>query len=200
PALNAALGLAYCVGVEVDPDDWTALRKVVEEHLPAVEDEARELTAPLRQAVEGTRFDLEGRWEAVEYLCGRLEAIAHKQLRGVAFSDAERQLIKGYGEWLADVMFYAGNTYSDPHDDAMRISEVFFDPARGKRLLAGIGRPHPIWVVYPWQGKDVICKGAVMAYHEFERDAPLDDTEWKALLDSPAAPKPPLWAEPLYAR
>lgn len=200
PVLNAALALAYCVGVEVDPDDWTALRKVVEEHLPAVEDEARELTAPLRQAVEGTRFDLEGRWEAVEYLCGRLEAIAHKQLRGVAFSEAERQLIKGYGEWLAHVMFYAGNTYSDPRDDAMRVSEVFFDPARGKRLHAGIGRPHPIWVVYPWHGKDVICKGAVMAYHEFERDAPLDDTEWKALLDSPAAPKPPLWAEPLYAR
>lgn len=200
PAMNAALGLAYCMGVEVDPDDWATVLKVIDESLPVIEDEARELPAPLRQAVEETRFDLEGRWEALEYLCGRLEAIAHKQLRGVAFSDAERQLIKGYGEWLADVMFYAGNTYSDPHDDAMRISEVFFDPARGKRLLAGIGRPHPIWVVYPWQGKDVICKGAVMAYHEFERDAPLDDTEWKALLDSPAAPKPPLWAEPLYAR
>lgn len=46
----------------------------------------------------------------------------------------------------------------------------------------------------------MICKGAVMAYHELEREAPLDDTEWKAVLDSPAAPKPPAWAEPLYAR
>jgi hypothetical protein len=198
-SVEAAEDLACLVGAKAF-EDPAALRKVIDEWLPKLEDESEELAGPLKRAVDETRFDLDARWEDFAYLCGRLESLAHKQLRGVAFSEAERNFLKGYGEWLADVMFYAGNTYSNPKDDAMRICDVFLDPTRGKRLHVGVGRPYPIWVVYPWRGRDVICVGGVMAYHEFEHDTPLTDAEWKTLLDSPDAPAPPAWAAPLYAR
>ena len=71
--------------------------------------------------------------------------------------------------------------------------DVFSDPLRGKRLHVGIGRPRPLLVLYPWQGREVLCVGGVLPYYEFETEEPLTDAEWKALLDSPKAPRPPAW-------
>ncbi len=65
--------------------------------------------------------DLAEQWRALERLCRRLESLAHKQLRGVAFSDEENCFIRTYGEKLGNVMLYGGNSYSTPNDDAPRV-------------------------------------------------------------------------------
>ncbi|MGA2031229.1 MAG: DUF3160 domain-containing protein, partial [Thermoguttaceae bacterium] len=138
--------------------------------------------------------DLESRWQLLATLCLRLESLAHKQLRRVPFSREEDKFIEGYGTTLARVMFYDGNSYLDPNDDAPRVVDVFSNPNTGKFLEVGVARPHAFYVLYPVKGGEVLCRGAVLPYYEFSRGDRLTDAEWKLLLDSPARPRTPDWS------
>jgi hypothetical protein len=135
--------------------------------------------------------DAKSCWRGLEHLAITLEPLAQKQLRGEEWSKDEAKFILGYGTSLAHVMFYGGNSYSDPKDDAPRIVDVH--SRQGNHLSVGIGRPRTVWVVYPWKGSDVLCRGAVLPYHEFASGERLTDTRWRELLDSPQAPEQPEW-------
>lgn len=132
-------------------------------------------------------------WAKLASVCTTLEKLANKQLRGVEFRAEEHQFLKSYGPTLAKVMFYGGNSYLHPQDDAPRIVDVHSQ--RGQVREVGIGRPRVIWVVYPWKGNDVLCRGAVLSYHEFASPDRLTDNEWLKLLDSPKAPEQPEWVK-----
>ena len=113
---------------EADEKDWgTAIRK-----LRKLADDLERGPTPEELALAGViRYwdvDLGEQWRALGMLCRRLESLAHKQLRGVAFSDEENRFIRTYGEKLAEVMLYGGNSYCTPNDDAPRVVDVFFNP------------------------------------------------------------------------
>jgi hypothetical protein len=143
--------------------------------------------------------DLGQQWRTLGMLCRRLESLAHKQLRRVPFSDEENNLIRGYGEKLAGIMFYGGNSYVVPRDDAPRVTDVYFNPNTACYLEVGIARPRAIYVLYPAKGGDLLCRGAILPYYEFAHDTRLTDAEWKTLLDSPQRPKTPDWIDPILA-
>ncbi len=125
-------------------------------------------------------------------MCGRLQCLSHKQLRGREYAPAEKEFLKRYGQRLGALMFYEGNSYKTPRDDAPRVVDVF---SSGKQVLeVGIGKPRALYVLYPWQGKEVLCRGAVLPYHEFVHHERLTDEAWRKLLSSPARPAPPAWA------
>ena len=136
-------------------------------------------------------------WHSLAMLCRRLESLAHKQLRGIAFSDEENRFIESYGARLAKVMFYNGNSYVIPRDDAPRAIDVFSNPNVHKCLEVGIGRPRAIYVLYPVKGGEILCLGAIMPYYEFPNDKPLTDADWKAPLDSNNRPNTPDWINPI---
>jgi hypothetical protein len=96
-------------------------------------------------------------------------------------------------------MFYGGNSYHSPRDDAMRVIDVYSNPNIGKHLHVGIARPRIMWVLYPTKNGDVLCRGAVTPYAEFVHPDRLTDGEWKTLLDSPKRPETPAWAAPVIA-
>jgi hypothetical protein len=77
---------------------------------------------------------------------------------------------------------------------------VYHDPKIDRQLAIAIGRPRALYVLYPWKGKLVLCRGAVMSYYEYPSDRRLTDAEWKDLLDSPGAPAQPEWIQPLVAK
>ena len=144
--------------------------------------------------------DLPKKWDELERICGRLESLAHKQLRGVAFSPEEEQFIAGYGETLGNLMFYDGNSYLQPRDDAPRVVDVYTfidESGQRKNLEVGVARARELLVLYPWQGQTVLCCGAVMPYYEFTTPSRLDDAEWKSLLDSEKRPSVPSWFAPI---
>jgi hypothetical protein len=138
---------------------------------------------------------LAGRWQALRECCFRLECLSHKQLRGREFAGDEKAFLKRYGATLARTMFYDGNSYSHPRDDAPRVVEVF--ARRGEFLEVGIGRPRALYVLYPWQGKEVLCRGAVLPYHEFVHGERLTDANWRELLSTPGKTAAPAWAKVL---
>ena len=50
-----------------------------------------------------------------------------------------------------------------------------------------------MYVLYPWQGKTVLCEGAIMPYYEFVNDSRLTKEAWKEKLDSDRRPPIPGW-------
>jgi len=181
-----------------DPDEGFAkvaqkLRRLADDleqgHLPD--------NPKLAEVIRRTDMNIADLWRSLGMICRRLESLAHKQLRGVAFTEEESDFIRDYGNRLAHVMLYGGNSYIEPNDDAPRVVDVFSNPNVGKHLEVGIARPRAIYVLYPVKGGDILCRGAVMPYYEFTHDARLTDAEWKSLLDSTKRPKPPDWISPI---
>ncbi|WP_442890721.1 DUF3160 domain-containing protein [Congregicoccus parvus] len=142
---------------------------------------------------------LRQRWLELSRAASRLEALAHKTLRGAAWTPDEARFLKTYGESMAFVMGYFGNSWLEPRDDAPRWAEVFAFPERRTSLAAAVGRPREIFVLHPWKDTHVLCRGSVMQYYEYESPKRLTDHEWRALLDSPAAPAVPAWLAPYAA-
>jgi uncharacterized protein DUF3160 len=141
------------------------------------------------------RIDHGMAWDRLHDLCLRLEILAHKQLRGVPFNEAERRFILSYGQ-----QFHFSNSYQIPRDDAPRIADVHADPTGRQVLLVGIARPRALWVLYPWRGRDVLCRGAVMPYRELANPTRITDHEWMQRLDSREPPAAPTWIAPLVVR
>lgn len=140
--------------------------------------------------------NLRKRWDRLISITRRLETMAHKQLRKMPWSDEESLFLRQYGAQMGGIMGYFGNSWLSPKDDAGRWVEVARDPrgAQNSMLAAAVGRPRFVYVLYPWNGYEVLCQGSVMQYYEYgaKGDA-LTDGEWMRLLDSGKGPKIPEW-------
>jgi Protein of unknown function (DUF3160) len=168
--------------------------KVLRQLTAAGEAERAALLKRLAIVEENT---LHGRWMDFIRMTSRIESLAQKQLRQAPFTEREREFIRNFGFTLARAMFYDSNSYESPRDDAMKIVDVFSGPAG--YLHAGTGRPRKVFVLYPWQSKEVLCIGSVLPWHEFNDPGRLNDETWRNKLDGPADQRPPVpdWYAPL---
>lgn len=132
-------------------------------------------------------------------MCRWLENLAHKQLRGVAFNKREKYFLTEFGERLAGVMLYGGYSYLHPLDNTPSVVQVFKDTDRDTYFYAGIGRPREILVLYPFQEKEILCRGGILPYYEFVGVSSYSDVEWKKRLDSDERPVPPKWFKSIVA-
>jgi hypothetical protein len=142
-------------------------------------------------------LNLGPKWTRLATLCRRIESLAHKQLRQVPFNREENEFLEHYGKSLARTMFHDGNSYLHPRDNAPRVVDVFTNSSVHTHLLVGTDRPRTIWVLYPTKDGDVLCRGAVLPYHEFTHGERLTDEAWRAMLDSPQRPETPSWMKAL---
>ena len=144
-------------------------------------------------------MDLSPLWRRMQLCCLRLATIAEKQLRQADFSKADRQFINEFGTLLGNLMLYQGNSGGTPQDDAPKIVDVHRAGVGGS-LHVGVGRPRALYVLYPYQGKEWPCLGAVMPYYEFKSAERLDDSQWREMLSHPVRrPALPDWVQPLEA-
>jgi hypothetical protein len=154
-------------------------------------------------ALERLDVPVEMQWTKLLELCEGLEQLANKQLNGEKFDEHDDQFVLRYGDNLAAVLLYEEHAASEPSDDALRIVEVLAAHVSFSNTIShfhvAVGRPRAIYVLYPYQGKEVLCRGAVLPYFEFTHETPLTDAEWKTLYDSPQRPKQPGWLKPLFA-
>lgn len=147
---------------------------------------------------KGFTTTLRKRWVELLSLTMKLESRAHRQLRGIEPDYAEEEFIENYGEDLGSILFYEGTSYHSPRDDAPLASSVF-NQAGGQFLIAGTGRPREIRVLYPWKGKEILCRGAIIPFHSQLSDSHLTDKEWRARLDAPTPPASPDWLRPILS-
>jgi hypothetical protein len=145
-----------------------------------------------RPPAENEWSSLSGRWNLLEHTVERLGTLVQIRLRRQAFDPEDSKFLKRYGSTIADVMGYFGNEYF-PRDDAQRWAEIVRDPSIDESLAAATGRPRPLYVLYPWNGLEVLCEGSVIPYYEDHSKTTLTDAEWREKLDSPGAPPEPAW-------
>ncbi|MCL4205674.1 MAG: DUF3160 domain-containing protein [Pirellulaceae bacterium] len=126
-------------------------------------------------------------------LSARLRTLAEKQLKNERFDQDDRDFIVSYGRYLAPLMFHSPSPSATPRDDVPRIVDVFSNPLDGRCMEVGVGRPRIIYVLYPTERGEVLCRGAILPYFEFLSPKRLNDVEWKQMLDSPDAPAQPEW-------
>lgn len=162
-----------------------------------------EFYSRMADLIERTRKlldDNRDRWDELVSVTRKLEALAHKQLRNLPWSPEDVEFLKHYGERMGLIMGYYGNSYEVPNDDAPRWAEVHRNMPADFSLVAAIGRPREIYVLYPWNGMEILCTGSVMPYFEYQSKERLTDTEWKGLLDSSRAPLQPGWLRPFVGK
>jgi len=148
------------------------------------------------EAISITRsfnIKLQTRWEQLIRIAHMLETLGYKQASHQPWSPEDEAFLKSYGETMGGIMGYDGNSWENSNDDAPRWAEAGFDPTRNASLAVAIGRPRLIYILYPWQGIEVLCTGSVMQYYEYDSHQRLTDAEWKTLLDSADAPAIPGW-------
>jgi hypothetical protein len=148
----------------------------------------------LRGAATYVHLDLNPFWDRLEELCESLLRLSRKQIDGERFTDEEDRFLSRFGEQLAFVMLYTGNSYmQQATDDAPRVADVFCNPNLERCLEVGVARPRRIVVLYPYGSSFVLAHGAVLPYLELASPRRLTDTDWRELLDSPNRPATPPW-------
>ena len=138
------------------------------------------------------------RWRKLEALTLRLRDLADKQLDGKPFDEADNNFLKTFGKPLGSVMFYDGNSWQVPRDNAPRAISIF--SGEGSFLHVATGRPRAIFVLYPGDTGKVLCRGAVMSYYEFRAGERLTDSEWLQQIQAGEAPPLPDFTAPVFSR
>ncbi len=143
-------------------------------------------------------FSLSQRWNELFELCETLAKLAEKQLNHEAFTPKEREFIHIYGYILSSIMLYEYQACFYPRDDAPRIVTSGYNPELRRYFLIGTGRAREVFVLYPHNGEEIICRGAILPYYEFSHPTSLNDSEWKKMLDSKDRPESPDYLQPLF--
>ncbi|MEO7717094.1 MAG: DUF3160 domain-containing protein [Capsulimonas sp.] len=144
------------------------------------------------------------RLDTLGSLLTMVQSLCRKQETGAALTAHEIEQLRFYGayqEHLALVTAEGGETGSTEGNDMAIVADVSSAfSTKLNQLLAleeGVGRALPIYVAVPYQGHRQIARGAVFTYYEFTHPAEdrLTDEKWRALLDTPQAPKTPAWTK-----
>jgi hypothetical protein len=177
-----------------DPATIAAIRSIAED----VENGRYDDDPTYQALIIETSVDLSQLWQILGQLCRRIEVMAHKQLRGVAFNERDTYFIADFGIRLATVMLHGGSVSHHPGDDFPVLHRM---PSAGDGPLSygAVGRPRELLVLYPFGGREILCRGAVVPYYEAELRQPLSNPEWIRRLDSDERPAAPHWFAPITA-
>lgn len=176
---------------------WRKIMTAIQTRIEKLEAGVKVPRLELRDFRDDPDNNLFYRWQRLQGLTSQLEAMAQKQLRGADWNEAEATTLRDYNERLGEVMGYFSSAAMDPNDDAPRWTTVHYDPATDVNRAVAIGRPRALYVLYPWKGKQILCRGAVMPFFDYPSGELLTDETWKKQLDGPSAPAQPEWLEPI---
>lgn len=196
---NLAKFHGYGSGMDTDKATAADLKKLaaeLDDLSVELERDARPGT-PLWEKVQKERRRLDQLWHALEVLCLQLSILAEKQLQQVPLNEDDGRLIEHICYDLSAFMFYSGAALKHPVDNALRIARMATDPYSKTSLYVGTGRPRLMYVLYPWQGKEVLCRGVVMPYHEVRDKQALTDEEWQKRQQGDSRAAVPEWLRSL---
>lgn len=138
--------------------------------------------------------------DRLEKLTLSLKTISEKELAASPLTDAEYDLIRGYGVqlehfWLEALkdqgVVHRGQSGDKP---AALVADVATNP-NGSVLEEATGYVNRIYALVPVDGKLRIAVGGVYSYYEFPwpLNDRLTDSRWHEMLNEVKAPSPPEW-------
>ncbi|MBO6159558.1 MAG: DUF3160 domain-containing protein [Firmicutes bacterium] len=126
-------------------------------------------------------------------LARQLMTISEKELRNETLTDAEYELIRGYGGSLEHFWLETVKDEAAAHEDAYLsrtdqfpaalVVDIATDP-NGSCLEVATGNPSIIWVACVVDGQLKICSGTVFNFYQFTWPASdrLTDKEWRQMM------------------
>jgi hypothetical protein len=136
---------------------------------------------------------IKSRAQRLADLLRRLEGLADQQLRGRELSRSDRDFFFSLGLTL----FNLAN--SEAEQGCARATEVTRDLMLDRSIVAGTGRPRALWLLYPWKGELVLCRGAVLPVYEVQAPETPTHAEWNRRVNEDAELELPTWLKPIYA-
>ncbi len=152
----------------------------------------------LDEQMAGSEDILTPRLERLAATCFKLEAMAERQLAGRPWEEHHKKFLEGYGMTLGWLMFYEGNSYFSPRNDAPRIVRyaTLVDPdGQIQNHHAAVSQPRLLLIDYPdGKGKVLRCQGSVYAFRHVTADHTPNRAEWQAVAEKSAWPE---WMKPV---
>lgn len=146
---------------------------------------------------------LEKSFTRFEALVARLEAISRKELAGEPLSSEDYHLIKFIGGDLEHFWEETLITGKDrdrwlllDENNSRLIADVFTGPDGVQHVASGW--VHPVYVVFPREGKPAVGRGGVLSFYEVTAKERLSDPAWRAQLAGEARPKLPAWTKAVF--
>ncbi len=162
--------------------------------------QSRPKEKPFTGVYATNKNELANDWEHLVDLTKEIQLLAHKQLRKRTFTEIENKFLKEFGSELGNIMQYKGNSFLTPRDDSPRIVDISSNPKDATFLEIGVSRPRALYVLYPWNGIEILSRGVVLPYYEFWSKNRLNDKDWLKLLDSKQRPSIPEWLKEITSK
>lgn len=139
-----------------------------------------------------------------EKLVVALESISKKELTGQALSAEDYQLIKFIGGDLEHFWEETLITGKDrdrwlllEENNSRIIADVFTGPGGIQHVASGW--IHPVYVVFPRDGKPAVGRGGVLSFYEVTDKERLSDSAWRTRMTTEPRPELPAWTKPVFA-
>ena len=191
-------GLPHLDGDYNDPKLVRQVSEILRENADHIEKGEADSGHPVAQKLKAQLSALGvAPFKKLEETCLRLASLAHKQMRGLSPREEEHQWLRYFGVVLAE---FTDCHFTAARDTVPKAVRVFTNVTLDKALTVGIGRPTFLYVLYPWKGKDILCRGAVLPYLERHEMQTYTDDEWRINLHHPEKPAvQPGWLRPLLS-
>jgi len=179
------------------------------EPVPELYAELAEVLAGLRRGItrfggQASRARTPGALEVLgngEELLHFLEEMARKELTGRGLKRSEHERLSSIGGWFEEILAGGGRIELDP---VPVIADVYYfgDPENLKKqpLLVATGPVDVIVAAVPLGKRVILARGPVFSFYSFVGDRPMDDQEWRKMLEEGSAPTQPPWAEPIPSK
>lgn len=162
--------------------------------------------ATLRAGLTGRRLfpaALDQPFARFEALVAKLEAISRKELAGQPLSSEDYHLIKFIGGDLEHFWEETLITGKDrdrwlliDENNVRLIADVFTGPDGVQHVASGW--VHPVYVVFPRDGKPAVGRGGVLSFYEVTAKERLSDPAWRAKLVAEPRPSLSPWTKPVF--
>jgi hypothetical protein len=179
------------------------------EPVPELFAELAEVLAGLRRGIarfggQGRRPRTPGAMEILrngEKLLHFLEEMARKELSGRGLKRGEHETLSSIGGWFEDILAGRGRIELEP---VPVIADVYYfgDPETLQKqpLLVGTGPVDVIVAAVPLGKRVILARGPVFSFYSFVGEGPMNDQEWREMLEEGAAPAQPPWARPIPSK
>jgi hypothetical protein len=189
---------------------WEQPRGFVEP-APEVFQRLGALVAAERQALAGAGYlssQMKQRLDTFSALLSMVANLEKKQRASGRLTPREVEQLRFFGAYQEHLTFVTaeGEGGSMEGNDMAIVADVAaaYSTRLNRQLVLqeGVGRALPVYVAVERNGQRELARGAIFTYYEFAHPADdrLTDEKWRELLDSPNAPKLPIWTSSFVSR